>query len=112
LAQGVRRGQIFAPIHWTEQVASDARIGKVVNPVVDAISGEPEFKHTPVAIQPFHTTWQGVLYVREGLNNKSNIFTTCAWWAKSKLQKQFVMKLPIVKVLIKRKKFKKLFTFC
>jgi assimilatory nitrate reductase catalytic subunit len=33
LAQGVRRGQIFAPIHWTEQVASDARIGKVVNPV-------------------------------------------------------------------------------
>ena len=31
----------FAPIHWTEQVASDARIGKVVNPEVDAISGEP-----------------------------------------------------------------------
>jgi assimilatory nitrate reductase catalytic subunit len=87
LAQGVRRGQIFAPIHWTEQVASDARIGKVVNPVVDAISGEPEFKHTPVAIQPFHTTWQGVLYVREGLNNKSNLFTACAWWTKIKIAK-------------------------
>ncbi|MCY3297411.1 molybdopterin dinucleotide binding domain-containing protein, partial [Acinetobacter pittii] len=52
-SSGVRRGQIFAPIHWTEQVASDARIGKVVNPEVDAISGEPEFKHTPVTIQPF-----------------------------------------------------------
>lgn len=60
----VRRGQIFVPIHWNDQVASDARVGAVVNPVVDAISGEPEFKHTPVMIQPFYGRWQGVLYVR------------------------------------------------
>ncbi|MFM7810625.1 MAG: molybdopterin dinucleotide binding domain-containing protein, partial [Acinetobacter junii] len=88
LAQGVRRGQIFAPIHWTEQVASDARVGKVVNPVVDAISGEPEFKHTPVAIQPFHTTWQGVLYVRDGFEQQiKTSLQTCAWWAKVKIAK-------------------------
>ena len=88
LAQGVRRGQIFAPIHWTEQVASDARIGKVVNPVVDAISGEPEFKHTPVSIQPFHTTWQGVLYVREGFEYQiKTSLQTCAWWTKIKTAK-------------------------
>lgn len=88
LAQGVRRGQIFAPIHWTEQVASDARIGKVVNPVVDAISGEPEFKHTPVSIQPFHTTWQGVLYVREGFEHQIKpSLQTCAWWTKIKTAK-------------------------
>ena len=88
LAQGVRRGQIFAPIHWTEQVASDARIGKVVNPVVDAISGEPEFKHTPVSIQPFHTTWQGVLYVRERFEHQIKpSLQTCAWWTKIKTAK-------------------------
>lgn len=88
LAQGVRRGQIFAPIHWTEQVASDARIGKVVNPVVDAISGEPEFKHTPVSIQPFHTTWQGVLYVREGFEHQIKAsLQACAWWTKIKTAK-------------------------
>lgn len=87
-AQGVRRGQIFAPIHWTEQVASDARIGKVVNPVVDAISGEPEFKHTPVSIQPFHTTWQGVLYVREGFEHQIKAsLQACAWWTKIKTAK-------------------------
>lgn len=90
LDQGVRRGQIFAPIHWTEQVASDARIGKVVNPVVDAISGEPEFKHTPVAIQTFHTTWQGVLYVREGVEQHiQTSLQQCAWWAKIKTTKAF-----------------------
>ena len=88
LAQGVRRGQIFAPIHWTGQVASDARIGKVVNPIVDAISGEPEFKHTPVLIQPFHTTWQGVLYVREGFEQQIKAsLQSCAWWTKIKTAK-------------------------
>ena len=83
LSDNIRRGQIFAPIHWNDQFASDARIGKVVNPVVDAISGEPEFKHTPVIIQPFYTQWQGVFYVREGYEHivKNSIENT-VWWTK------------------------------
>lgn len=63
LQAGIRRGQVFAPIHWSAQFSSDARVGKVVNPVVDPISAEPEFKHTPVMISAFHSTWQGVLYL-------------------------------------------------
>jgi len=53
VSDNIRRGQVFAPIHWNDQVASDARIGKIVNPVVDAISGEPEFKHTQCSYNPF-----------------------------------------------------------
>ncbi|KAB0629886.1 nitrate reductase, partial [Burkholderia stagnalis] len=83
IGDNIRRGQIFAPIHWNDQVASDARIGKVVNPVVDAISGEPEFKHTPVTIQPFYIQWQGVLYVRQGFEHivQPTIQKT-VWWTK------------------------------
>lgn len=83
VSDNIRRGQIFAPIHWNDQFASDARIGKVVNPVVDAISGEPEFKHTPVMIHPFYTQWQGVFYVREGFEHivKKPIENT-VWWTK------------------------------
>ena len=83
LSDNIRRGQVFAPIHWNDQFASDARIGKVVNPVVDAISGEPEFKHTPVMIQPFYTQWQGVFYVRKGFEHlvKSPI-ENAVWWTK------------------------------
>ena len=83
VSDNIRRGQIFAPIHWNDQFASDARIGKVVNPVVDAISGEPEFKHTPVFIQPFYTQWQGVFYVRHGFEHlvKASIENT-VWWTK------------------------------
>lgn len=47
-----RRGELFAPMHWNDRFASAARVGAVVNPAVDPISGEPEFKHTPVAIRP------------------------------------------------------------
>lgn len=83
-SQNIRRGQIFAPIHWNDQFASDARIGKVVNPVVDPISGEPEFKHTPVMIQPFYTQWQGVLYVREGFEQKiQTMIKNTVWWSKT-----------------------------
>lgn len=85
VSDNIRRGQVFAPIHWNDQVASDARIGKLVNPVVDAISGEPEFKHTPVLIQPFHTQWQGVLYVREGFESYVQSFIgKSIWWTKVK----------------------------
>lgn len=88
LSEGIRRGQVFAPIHWNDQFASDARIGKVVNPVVDSISGEPEFKHTPVMLNPFYVHWQGVLYIREGMEQ---LIQTClknvAWWTKVKMSK-------------------------
>jgi len=56
---GMSRGSVFVPIHWNDQVASDARVGAVVNPAVDPVSGEPEFKHTPVAVEKFHVAWHG-----------------------------------------------------
>ncbi|WP_130802537.1 nitrate reductase [Acinetobacter ihumii] len=86
LSEGVRRGQIFAPIHWSDQFASDARIGKVVNPVVDAISGEPEFKHTPVMIEPFYTQWQGVLFIRDGMQHLIQAgLKQITWWTTLKM---------------------------
>ena len=61
---GIPRGQVFVPIHWSGQFASDARVGSVVNPVVDPVSGEPEFKHTPVRVEPFGVHWQGFVLTR------------------------------------------------
>src|SRR3546814_6687090 len=58
----MRRGQVFVPIHWNDQFASDARVGALVNPVVDPVSGEPEFKHTPVRVDEIRVDWQGVAY--------------------------------------------------
>jgi assimilatory nitrate reductase catalytic subunit len=64
---GIARGSVFVPIHWNGQTASDARVGALVNPVVDPVSGEPEFKHTPVMVAPFVVEWQAFVLSREPL---------------------------------------------
>ncbi|MGX4641592.1 molybdopterin-dependent oxidoreductase [Massilia sp. SYSU DXS3249] len=64
---GIARGSVFVPIHWSGQTASDARVGALVNPVVDPVSGEPEFKHTPVRIEPFVVEWHAFVLSREAL---------------------------------------------
>jgi assimilatory nitrate reductase catalytic subunit len=63
----IGRGTIFAPMHWNSQYASDARVGPLVNPVMDPISGEPEFKHTPARVSPFVVAWQGFVLSRRPL---------------------------------------------
>ena len=64
---GIPRGSIFAPIHWSGPFGSDARVGALVNPVVDPISGEPEFKHTPVRVEEFNVSWYGFVLSRHTL---------------------------------------------
>ncbi len=58
------RGHVFAPMHWNDQFASAARIGALVNPVLDPLSGQPEFKHTPVRVVPYRPVWHGFLLTR------------------------------------------------
>ncbi len=65
---GMARGAVFIPIHWSSQTASDARVGALVSPAVDPVSGEPEFKHTPVRIEPFGVRWHGFILSRRRLD--------------------------------------------
>ena len=73
----IARGTLFVPIHWSATNASDARVGALVNPVVDPISGEPEFKHTPARVEPFRVDWYGVLFTRDAA-----IEPDTTWWTR------------------------------
>ncbi|MBZ2209480.1 nitrate reductase [Massilia soli] len=64
---GIARGAVFVPIHWNGQTASDARVGALVSPAVDPVSGEPEFKHTPVTVEHFGVAWHGFVLTRRSL---------------------------------------------
>ena len=65
-SEGQRPGSLFVPMHWNEQFARHARVDALVNPVTDPLSGEPEFKHTPVRAAPWPAAWYGfVLSVRQ-----------------------------------------------
>lgn len=54
-----RPGSVFAPLHWTGQQASKARIDALVAAHVDPLSGQPESKFTPVAVRKFTAGWYG-----------------------------------------------------
>ncbi len=61
-----RPGSVFVPMHWNDRFARHARVDALVNPATDPLSGEPEFKHTPVRIEPWPAAWYGfVLVTRE-----------------------------------------------
>ncbi|HEY5807855.1 MAG TPA: molybdopterin-dependent oxidoreductase [Povalibacter sp.] len=73
------RGMTFVPIHWSGAFSSDARVGALVNPIVDPVSGEPELKHTPARVTPFVVSWQGFILSR---NRLSDLDVT--WWTTAK----------------------------
>jgi len=62
-----QQGNVFVPMHWNAQYASLSRVDALVNPVVDALSGQPEFKHTPVKITAYQPSWHGFILSREPL---------------------------------------------
>jgi assimilatory nitrate reductase catalytic subunit len=66
------------PIHWNDSNASDARVGALVNPVVDPYSGQPELKHTPARVEPFVVSWHGFAFSRNAL-----AMSDVAWWVRA-----------------------------
>ena len=64
VSQDQRQGELFIPMHWNDQFASAASVGRVVNPHHDPVSGQPEFKHTPVRLLPYRPKWHGFMLSR------------------------------------------------
>ena len=54
-----RPGSVFVPFHWNDTNSLRAVVGSVINDAVDPLSGQPEFKQTPVRIEPYRAGWHG-----------------------------------------------------
>jgi assimilatory nitrate reductase catalytic subunit len=76
ISEDQRLGSVFVPMHWSGQFASHARIDAVVNPSRDPVSGQPEFKYTPVRIQPYRPAWHGFVLSRTPLA----LAAVCSYW--------------------------------
>ncbi len=77
VSDGQRRRSLFAPIHWSNETASSARIGDLVTPATDPYSGQPEAKATPVSIEPVDYAFRGFALSRTPL-----ALPTETWWSK------------------------------
>ena len=64
VTDGQRAGMLFAPIHWSDEIASDARVGALANACFDPFSGQPELKATPCSVSPVVRARSGFVLAR------------------------------------------------
>ncbi len=71
-----QRGQLFAPIHWSDETSSHARVGALVASFTDPFSGQPEAKATPARID-------AVTFKSRGFALARGVFEPPrrTWWA-------------------------------
>ncbi len=78
VSEGQQRGSLFAPIHWSDETASCARVGELVTAANDLYSGQPEAKASPAAIAPVEYLYRGFALSRARLAMPAE-----TWWARA-----------------------------
>ena len=58
----LRAGEIFAPMHWTDDFVAQGPVARLVGGVCDPLSGQPEMKATAARLAPVPTLWRGLLF--------------------------------------------------
>jgi assimilatory nitrate reductase catalytic subunit len=70
------QGSVFAPIHWSAETSSHGRVGALVNPSTDPVSGQPELKATPVRLAPRAFANEGGFVGQRAIQLPNS-----CWWA-------------------------------
>lgn len=70
-------GTVFMPIHWNDTNSANAVVGRLVNPITDSVSGQPESKASPVRVQAYAPKWHALVVTRE--QHTGNGFG-CEYW--------------------------------
>ncbi|MBD3730423.1 MAG: molybdopterin-dependent oxidoreductase [Sphingomonadales bacterium] len=65
VSDGQPRGEIFVPMHWSDAVSAGGRTGRLAQPLVDPVSGQPGFKNTRARIEAVEPQWRGFLASRD-----------------------------------------------
>jgi len=81
VTESQRPGEIFAPIHWSGETASHARVGALAQPACDPFSGQPELKATPAALAPARYAAHGFLLARSPPALPAGL-----WWARAAIE--------------------------
>jgi assimilatory nitrate reductase catalytic subunit len=71
-----RPGDLFTPIHWTDQQSTGGRTGLLARGTTDPVSGQPGFKMTPARITAVAINWRGFLIARGMVSAPDCLWTT------------------------------------
>jgi len=75
---GMRRGELFVPMHWNRQFSQQSHVDLLVAARACPFSGQPALKQTAVRILPLRVSWQGWLWQREVVQP-----TGLRYWARA-----------------------------
>ncbi|QXB53119.1 nitrate reductase [Aeromonas sp. FDAARGOS 1415] len=79
LDEGLREGEAFLPMHWTDSQCSQGAVNRLIPPVVDPLSGQPMFKQGRVQARAQPTRWEGLWCGRHEWREPVD------WWARRPL---------------------------
>ena len=86
----MRPGEIFAPMHWTDQFTSAGPIARLVHARVDPVSGQPDLKGARVRVSAVREKWRGLLMRRaSGVLDLGKE----AYWSKAPVAHGFAFEL-------------------
>jgi assimilatory nitrate reductase catalytic subunit len=75
----VAPGHPFAPMHWTGETASAARVDALVAANPDPVSGQPDSKASHVSVRKFAARWYGYAI------SAKDFRPDCTYWAKARV---------------------------
>ena len=84
----VTPGDLFIPIHWNGQVASNAVVSALYGSRVDTHSGQPDSKKAQVSIAPWRPAWRGFL-----ITTAPKSFTGVDYWCRIATEGGFLYEL-------------------
>lgn len=79
---GQRDGELFAPMHWTAQFSSNARVNQLIESVTDPFSGQPELKQGRVTLEPIATDTEYAYLLTDRPIEQSEL-TQLTYWSHS-----------------------------
>ncbi len=88
VTQDIAPGQLFIPIHWNNTTAKNSKPCDLIAPYTDNLSGQPEFKHTPVTIAPCQYQSTAIFLSREVMD-----FNDIDYWARQKVESGYLYRM-------------------
>ncbi|WP_244291644.1 MULTISPECIES: molybdopterin oxidoreductase family protein [Vibrio] len=88
LSEDMQMGQTFMPIHWNGTTAKNSKPCDLISPNVDSFSGQPEFKHTPICVEPYELHSEAALI--------SDKIVDCGefdYWARQRVEGGFLYRI-------------------
>jgi assimilatory nitrate reductase catalytic subunit len=81
-------GQLFVPIHWNGVTAKNSKPCDLIAPFTDPYSGQPEFKHTPVAISACQFQSKAIFATKAPIK-----LNELDYWARQKTEKGYLYRI-------------------